>query len=675
VSDVRLLPGDSRDVLKTLADDSFDSCVTDPPYALVSIVKRFANSPRSERTENVDNPYRSLARGFMGQRWDTGDAAHDPAFWAEVLRVLKPGAHLVAFGGTRTYHRMACAIEDAGFEVRDQLAWLFATGFPKSHDVSKGIDRVAGADREKVRYEPRPETSGTMSGHMDTRPWIEKSRERGYHEVDGPIPATEDGLRWQGWGTALKPAHEPILLCNKPATVAQHFAIILAEITTRIELWLSLRVNGADAYFNDTRAKWLEEVRSVLDDVKINSLESIGIVASVALAFIFKEPELPVQVRTRDCFVLSHVRLSGKEDKMRENQILLGEVVNISTRILDISTCVMLENTLESIGSLWGEVSDAIWNRVNMYTIEMAIKLTTVLRTLNLSISRIISDDTGNLSSNLQPIVLARKPLSERTVAANVLRHGTGAINVDGCRIETSGEVFHVPQSTPENRTGVVGMAMQARSTAARNQAFQRESIERTKSFGRWPANVVHDGSDEVLAAFPDTGEGSFPARRGLGGIGNDGHRGQSNLTAAKTDSGSAARFFKEAKFSDDGDRDSASGKRFYFSAKAGKDDRWGSKHPTVKPVELIRWLQRLVTPPGGRTLDPFAGSGTAGVAALAEGFDAVLIEREEEYQRDVEARLAYYRGEGRHWLTEKALREADDPSEVPLGLLGELLT
>ena len=184
--------GDCLEVLATLPDNSVDSIVTDPPYGL----------------------------SFMGKKWDYD--VPSVAIWEQCLRVLKPGSHLLAFAGTRTQHRMACRIEDAGFEIRDMIAWVYGSGFPKSLDVSKAIDKAAGAEREKIRVKPRPETSGTMSGKADTRPWIEKSRELGYHEVDGNTPATEAAHQWSGWGTALKPALEPITMARKPfsSTVA-----------------------------------------------------------------------------------------------------------------------------------------------------------------------------------------------------------------------------------------------------------------------------------------------------------------------------------------------------------------------------------------------------------------------------------------------------------------------
>jgi site-specific DNA-methyltransferase (adenine-specific) len=391
---VRLEHGDCREVIKTMADCSVDSCVTDPPYSLQTINKRFAKVGRNDKTWSKSGPHQRTARGFMNQKWDTGETAFDPAWWSEVYRVLKPGAHLVAFSGTRTYHRMACAIEDAGFEIRDQLGWAFATGFPKSHDVSKGIDKAAGATREVIEEGPtvRRIRPGADQGKDGT--W-EKLGDRTYtHAVTAP--ATADAAIWEGWGTAIKPAWEPICL--------------------------------------------------------------------------------------------------------------------------------------------------------------------------------------------------ARKPLSESTVAANVLKWGTGALNIDGCRVEFAGDGDEV-ESKGKNQHGDFGTGPMTNRVYGKFSK-DRENYDPT---GRWPANLLLDGSDDVLAAFPGCG------------------------------SSSAARFF--------------------FSAKADADDRCDSKHPTVKPVALMRWLARLVTPPGGLVLDPFSGSGTTGVACLREGFECILIEREDQYAADIRHRIAKLSG------------------------------
>lgn len=355
---VTLHCGDCREVLRAIPDASIHAVVTDPPYALVSIGKRFGKDGAAPAQFGRDGAYSRASAGFMGQQWDTGETAFAVEFWREVLRVLKPGGHLVAFSGTRTYHWMACAIENAGFEIRDQLAWVYGTGFPKSHN-QKG--------------------------------------------------------EWEGWGTALKPSWEPI--------------------------------------------------------------------------------------------------------------------------------------------------------------------------------------------------ALARKPL-EGTVAANLLTHGAGALNIDGCRVGKDGGTRGC-DAGPSN--GILGNGL--------NGSFGTP----VPGLGRWPANIVHDGSPEVVAAFPESSgqqgaiRGDEPSVPAKGDV-VYGFRERVPF-AARSDTGSAARFF--------------------YSAKADANDRLGSKHPTVKPVDLMQWLCRLVTPPGGTVLDPFAGTGTTGEAAWREGFSAVLVEREDEYQADIRRRMA----------------------------------
>lgn len=438
MSQVTVHRGDSRDVLKTLADASIDSCVTDPPYALVSIGKRFGKDGAAPCKAGKTGAYQRASAGFMGAKWDTGETAFDPDFWAEVFRVLKPGAHLIAFSGTRTYHRMVCAIEDAGFEIRDQIGWVFGSGFPKSHDVSKGIDRAAGAERQKTGEVHRAsiQHNGDPRGAFASHPEDTKRV-----EITGP--ATEAAALWEGWGTALKPAWEPI--------------------------------------------------------------------------------------------------------------------------------CV------------------------------------------------------------------ARKPL-DGTVAGNVLKHGTGALNIDGSRVDMAGEVVTTGQGTSDS---IYGGGRGLRPAEMGTQKFQSHTA------GRWPANLIHDGSDEVVACFPDTNSGSMKAgtRRAAqdapGSVVYGVYGGDATSSDTPGDSGSAARFF--------------------YSAKADAEDRLGSKHPTVKPVDLMAYLCRLVTPPNGVILDPFAGSGTTGLAAMREGFDCILIEREAQYVADIERRLAWARGEGRLTAQETSRSKTDE--------------
>jgi site-specific DNA-methyltransferase (adenine-specific) len=174
--------GSNLDILPTLPDNSVDSIVTDPPYEL----------------------------GFMGKSWDSSGIAYSVELWTECMRVLKPGGHLLAFGGSRTWHRLAVAIEDAGFEMRDSIAWLYGSGFPKSLDVSKAIDKAAGAEREIVGFNDAVNIYDDAHAHR--QPDVEQS----YSKSPITAPATAEAEKWQGWGTALKPAFEPVVVARKP---------------------------------------------------------------------------------------------------------------------------------------------------------------------------------------------------------------------------------------------------------------------------------------------------------------------------------------------------------------------------------------------------------------------------------------------------------------------------
>jgi DNA modification methylase len=185
----KILHGNNLDILPTIADNSIDSIVTDPPYEL----------------------------GFMGKKWDSSGIAYSVELWQQCLRVLKPGGHLLSFGGTRTYHRVAVAIEDAGFELRDSIAWLYGSGFPKSLDVSKAIDKQAGAEREVIGRNPNSREQATKENTLYESGTVGKT-------AFDTAPSTPEAQQWQGWGTALKPAFEPVIVARKPieGTVANN---------------------------------------------------------------------------------------------------------------------------------------------------------------------------------------------------------------------------------------------------------------------------------------------------------------------------------------------------------------------------------------------------------------------------------------------------------------------
>lgn len=413
---MKLYNGDSIEVLKTFEENSIDACVTDPPYSLVSITKRFGKEGSAPAQYGKDGSFSRLSKGFMGKEWDGTFIEQNVDFWKEVLRVLKPGGHLLAFGGTRTYHRMACAVEDAGFEIRDQIQWLYGSGFPKSHNIGKIIDKKNSSEREVIGFDKSGSKRNCMAGDFK----------------GGEYELTKGCSEWEGWGTALKPANEPI--------------------------------------------------------------------------------------------------------------------------------------------------------------------------------------------------VLARKPLSEKTIVDNVLKWRTGALNIDGTRIELN-------QNIDDPRLG--GKGSWQTSKMAKNVYEGEYSGEQISSseLGRWPANVIHDGSEDVLKYFPDSKgqqgnvKGDEP-RTGIYGVFDR------KPFEKRNDEGTSARFF--------------------YCAKASRKERGeNNNHPTVKPVKLMKYLIRLITPKGGIVLDPFMGSGTTGLAAKLEGIDFIGIEKEKEYFDIATNRL-------KENAIEKMLREND---------------
>ena len=215
---MKLINSDCILAMKEMPDNSVDSIVTDPPYEL----------------------------GFMGKSWDSTGIANSVEMWSEALRVLKPGGHLIAFSGSRTYHRMAVAIEDAGFEIRDQIMWVYGSGFPKSLDISKAIDKAAGAEREVLRVLPSSRAKASDSGFM----MAEKLE---------TAPSTDAAKQWQGWGTALKPAHEPMVLARKPivGTVANNV------LTYGVG---GLNIDGSRVGTEDTRAPASKTALGMMND-------------------------------------------------------------------------------------------------------------------------------------------------------------------------------------------------------------------------------------------------------------------------------------------------------------------------------------------------------------------------------------------------------------------------
>lgn len=456
---VQFTQGEMLAVLRGLPDNHFDSVVCDPPYHLTSIVSRFSATSMDDETQTSDRTrkradgFARLAGGFMGRAWDGGDVAFRVETWAEVLRVLKPGGYILAFSSSRTFGRMSVAIEDAGFVTHPMIGWIFGQGFPKAHNLSKQLDKDAGAERKVVAQGAPVKRMIPGADQNATGAWI---KDNGREYVPTKTEAATDAARqWDGWAygaQSLKPA--------------------------------------------------------------------------------------------------------------------------------------------------------------------------------------------------LEPIYMGQKPFSEATGSKNVMRWGVGAVNVDGCRV---GDFVNTtpPGTDRYNRANFEhGYRPSSYGREGEASAETRYADRGSTNFaalpgprggapeGRWPANLLHDGSDEVIAAFPDSaGQLAYvgPEHGDRDSINTYGDYGARPPTPPRSDSGSAARFFASCP-PEEGDK-------FFYCAKAPSSERAGSSHPTVKPLSLMRYLTRLVTPPNGLVLDPFAGSGTTGEAAALEGFRAFLIDMSEDTARDLRAR------------------------------------
>ena len=492
--------GDCREVMATLDAESVDAVVCDPPYGL----------------------------SFMGKGWDHGVPGEE--FWTKALRVAKPGAHLLAFGGTRTYHRLACAIEDAGWEIRDCVMWVYGSGFPKSHDVSKAIDKMDAAEEQKARR------------HRFTA-WV-RSTGATARQID-EATGTRMGSHYTTHLT------QPAIMTREHLEQCRH---LLRDVPQWVEREADVRSVESKAFAS----------REVVDAREMRDTKEVRISCAASAA--------------------------GYDSTSRV-------VVPITAPATDAARQ----------WSGWGTALKPAW----------------------------------------EPIIVARKPLCG-TVAENVLTHGTGGINVDGCRVGI-GESDDIFAKNPHT-VGTIG---------ASGIYGSGKPTGYTVPSGRWPANLIHDGSEEVVGLFPETGASSGRPRRNTAAAHNaTNSMGKSVadwITLGHDDNGgSAARFFYCAKASkadrDEGCEGLAERLTMRYGEKAqgplpqqtpSKPVPQRNHHPTVKPTALMRYLCRLVTPPGGVVLDPFTGSGSTGKAAVCEGFDFVGIEREAEYVEIARARIA----------------------------------
>lgn len=652
--------GESIETLKSMPDNSIDSVVTDPPYGL----------------------------SFMGKAWDYDVPTVD--MWREVLRVLKPGGHLLAFAGTRTQHRMAVAIEDAGFEIRDMIAWVYGSGFPKSLDVSKAIDKrggnahltaVIGAALKaarKARGISMSEADRTYCGGVTLWSWYEgrpagqqmptaevmakvaadwpelqhyadliaeaerdrigqqaatrlavapgQDNDRSSTTLDITAPATPAAQQWAGWGTALKPSFESVTWASKPVDSTGYCAIIVENLI-KLEGQCLQIANAAESSSRPTQAGLPEErAGSAQEPAATQHGGGQEKKTETGAADATSSPVDTSASTSAAASIAWSIASSWRhtlEGICASEKTSITETESSTTTDWRTLSCCLSQITPESIiqaCSLPGGFSLNASTAAQIFNASLAsLQSTLTLSAIDPATWQAVNVSQGEaVSPNLDPVVVARKPLVG-TVAANVLQHGTGAINVDGCRVAMGTE--YDPSKVQRQ---------------ADNSTFQGKGAGHEQptynAAGRWPANLIHDGSDEVVGLFPEAGNGwkrnygenDYLGKQYGGGVfGGGGYKGGSTYC----DSGSAARFF--------------------YCAKASKKERGeGNNHPTVKPIALMAYLCRLVTPPGGTVLDPFMGSGSTGIAALREGFEFIGIEREPEYLAIAERRIANAVGE-----------------------------
>lgn len=578
--------GDCLDILPTIEANSIDSIVTDPPYGL----------------------------SFMGKDWDYGvPGVH---FWVEALRVAKPGAYLLAFGGTRTFHRLTCAIEDAGWEIRDCIGWLYGSGFPKSLDVSKAIDKATGATRVKVA------TGKTIPDIRANNYENSQGKTRLDEYIDQP--ATEAAKQWEGWGTALKPSHEDIIVAQKPLTPFMYCAIMIQNLSRRIES-CKQNANGVEKSSGHSRAEsqgekigFAVESVEIKQGVDLENKTEIGVAEDINLKADISEL-IPEAERIALNTLLSWRNTLGAcFDQGRMSTTEMGIEATIDWKTLNYCLLQITQEDITPDEFCRNGLSASASNAARYFSATLdKLKATQELSALGLALSKDAincQEETGlpNFSPNFEPIIVARKPIIG-TVANNILKYGTGGMNIDGCRVDSKPRLTGTRNPLASSGSGNCYLGSDGKNQMA---------YDANPPAGRWPANLIHDGSEEVLAVFPVTG---------VSAGGRAGH------------TGAYQGGFKQDHYGDihPGFGDSGSAARFFYCAKASKQDRdEGNGHPTVKPTALMRYLCRLVTPPGGTILDPFMGSGSTGKAAALEGFNFIGIELEKEYAEIADKRI-----------------------------------
>jgi len=496
----------------------------------------------------------------MGKKWDYDVPSVE--IWKECLRVLKPGGTALIFAGSRTQHRMAVNVEEAGFILKDTIMWLYGSGFPKATDISKQLDK--GHERkvkEHIIYRKAP------TNHNNSSYSLKGNEEKMKREWDITEPATLEAKLWNGWKShGLKPAVEPILSCFKPLTIEQYFAILTEDITNSAKiLCQNSNVKDAEKIFSDTQAKLkkvLEHI--VVENVKINLWENLENVRFVEKNFMSKNVGLKIQNSKQD-FVPTSVKENGKVDitkkkvsrqqKMEdtgEKATQLGRAEDILTKIMDISTFVIMGNMSLNTALLWKSILEDLLKEANTLTTKTAIKLITGLRTLKFSLTPNTSKGIGNLYPNYCPIIVAMKP-NEGTYAQNALKWGVSGLNIDGGRIE-----FNNSKDKEEHNKSIEAYRVVKDSCEGSwKNSSPLKNANKQNIKGRFPANII---LDEEAARLLD--EQSGVSKSSGGRIGK---KDTSNI-----DFGLSGKYQK----GDPGFGDKGGASRFFYVVKASKAER-----------------------------------------------------------------------------------------------------
>ena len=467
--DLRL--GSCIDVMATLPENSVDTIITDPPYHLTSITKRFGGKNAAPAQFGTDGAFARASKGFMGKTWDGGDVAFQVATWEQAYRVLKPGGFLLAFGGTRTYHRMVCAIEDAGFEIRDTIAWVYGSGFPKSYDISKGIDKQAGAKREVVGvredFNKRARKNGVPSSE-----YIMAGGWKSTTETVGILtaPSTPEAQLWDGWGTALKPAHESVCIAQKPEQLFWERGIIVENLN-KLEgrLWSLLPANIVEKNFGLSQkeygevcdsARWSADekqrtLEGLLEQMDMSQLESATI-SSLNTVSLWKSTLAEVLSFMNTCTTETGSSLTT------DLKILNCSLSQLTPQ--GIITAKITQDGQPSNVSTVGSLFYAVTKKLS-YIQELSAQENVTSR-----------ENLSDLRPNNEPIVVAMKPV-DGTFVNNALTWGVAGLWIDGGKVPTNGEEVTINTWNDGSKPFGGGAG--------------HEYSGRTKSDGRFPANLI----------------------------------------------------------------------------------------------------------------------------------------------------------------------------------------